>query len=66
MNSTIKVKGMSCKHCVMAVDKALKGLDGVSNVKVDLADGQASFDHEASLDLNLAKKAIVKAGYEIG
>jgi copper chaperone len=66
MKSTIKIKGMSCKHCVMAVDKALNGVEGVSNVKVDLVDGQASFDHEASMDLDLAKKAIVKAGYEIG
>ena len=32
----IKVKGMSCNHCVMAVTKALNEVDGVRDVKVDL------------------------------
>ena len=36
----IKVKGMSCEHCVAAVTKAVAGLPGVSNVEVDLASGR--------------------------
>ncbi len=26
--TTIKIKGMSCQHCVMAVTKALGGIEG--------------------------------------
>jgi copper chaperone len=32
----IKVKGMSCAHCVAAMTKAMNSLAGVSNVKVEL------------------------------
>jgi len=42
--ATIKIAGMSCQHCVMAVTKVLSGIDGVSNVKVNLEKGEASFD----------------------
>ncbi len=35
----IKVQGMSCQHCVMAVTKALGGIDGIRDVKVDLEKG---------------------------
>ena len=41
---TIKIKGMTCNHCVMAVTKALEKIDGVKNVKVDLAKAEATFD----------------------
>ena len=30
---SIKIKGMSCQHCVMAVTKALSALDGIKNVQ---------------------------------
>ena len=39
---TVKIKGMTCNHCVMAVTKALKEIDGISNVKVDLAKGRGN------------------------
>jgi len=31
---TIRIKGMTCQHCVMAVTKALSGINGIQNVKV--------------------------------
>ena len=37
--TTIKIKGVSCNHCVMAVTKVLKDIDGIRNVKVDLKNG---------------------------
>ncbi|MGZ4161758.1 MAG: copper ion binding protein, partial [Neobacillus sp.] len=33
---TLKVKGMSCGHCVKAVEGSVGALKGVSSVKVDL------------------------------
>ena len=45
MTTTVKVKGMSCQHCVMSVKKALGQLDGVQNVNVDLPKGEVSFEN---------------------
>jgi hypothetical protein len=43
MVSILKVKGMSCQHCVMAVTKALSQLEGIQNIGIDLAKGEVSF-----------------------
>ena len=63
--ATIQIKGMSCNHCVMAVTKALSGIDGISNVKVDLAKGEATFDEANPVDRNVIRERIKKAGYEV-
>ncbi len=63
---TIKINGMSCKHCVMAVQKALSSLDGVTDVSVDLDKGEASFQREAGTPVSLIHDAIRLEGYEIG
>ena len=63
--ATIKIKGMSCNHCVMAVTKALGGINGVSNVKVDLAKGEATFDEATPVDRNVIGERIRKAGFEV-
>jgi len=63
--TTIKIKGMSCNHCVMAVTKALNEIDGIKNVKVDLAKGEASFVEGKPVDMTLVRKGIKKAGYEV-
>ena len=63
---TIKVEGMSCKHCVMAVEKALNGIDGVTGVNVDLNKGEVSYNDAGSVNENVVKQAIEKAGYTVG
>ena len=63
---TLKVEGMSCKHCVMAVEKALNGIDGVSGVNVDLDKGEVSFDEADSVNMDAVTQAIEKAGYQVG
>ncbi len=63
---TIKIKGMSCRHCVLAVSKALSAVDGVKDVRVDLEKGEASFEEERPVDMEAVRQKIVKAGYEIG
>ncbi|MGQ9556497.1 MAG: heavy-metal-associated domain-containing protein [Desulfurispora sp.] len=61
-----QVEGMSCQHCQMAVEKALKALDGVEDVQVDLAAGrvQVSFDPGRTTSQEL-KEAILDAGYTV-
>ncbi len=63
--STIKIKGMSCEHCVKAVSEALEGIKGIKNVRVDLSSGEATFEEEGALDMSLVREAIRKAGYEV-
>jgi len=65
MPSTIKVKGMSCQHCVMSVTKALGQLEGIKNVQVDLARGEVRFDNSKEIASNRIEKAISDAGYEV-
>lgn len=65
MSKAIKITGMSCNHCAMAVTKALGALDGVENVKVDLNAGEASYDESRPVELTVLKAAIEKAGYQV-
>ncbi len=65
MATVLRVKGMSCNHCVMSVTKALSKLDGVLNVKVDLQKGEVSFDNTKALGLGKIEEAITDAGYEV-
>ncbi|MBI4619476.1 MAG: heavy-metal-associated domain-containing protein [Desulfobacterales bacterium] len=64
--ATVKIKGMSCNHCVMSVTKALNEIDGIKNVKVDLNKGEASFDEAMPVSMDTVKERIEKAGYEVG
>ena len=66
MTSTIKIKGMSCQHCVMAVTKALQEVPGLSRVNVDLQNGSATLEHGRPIDMNLVKSAVEREGYQIG
>ena len=64
--TTIKIKGMSCSHCVMAVTKALEEIGAIKNVKVDLKKGEATFDEDGPVDMEKIRDQIKKAGYDIG
>ena len=61
----IKIKGMSCQHCVMAATKALSALDGVKDVKINLKTGVATYEEVKAVDPQAVAAAIKKAGYEV-
>jgi copper chaperone len=63
--TTVKIKGMSCQHCVMAVTKALKEIEGLQDVAVDLEKGEAAFTETKPVDKNMIKDKVKKAGYEV-
>lgn len=65
MVSVIKVKGMSCQHCVMSVTKALNQLEGIQSIQVDLQKGEVRFDNTKTIASNRIEKAIQDAGYEV-
>ena len=63
--TTIKIKGMTCKHCVMAVTKALGGIEGIQDVQVDLQKGEAAFTEGKPVDRALIRERIEKAGFKV-
>ena len=63
--TTIKIKGMTCNHCVMAVTKGLNEIEGIQDVKVDLSTGEATFEEAHPVDMEVVKEAVKKAGYAV-
>jgi len=63
--TTIKIKGMSCQHCVMAVTKALQGIPGLRDIIVDLKKGEAWFEETGPVDTETINEEIRKAGFEV-
>jgi copper chaperone len=62
----LNVGGMSCNHCKMAVEKALRSLDGVENANVDLAASTATVEYDSGKVSGEDLKAIItEAGYQV-
>ena len=61
--ATVKIKGMSCMHCVGSTRKALEKIPGIKDVEVDLEKGEASY--EGKVDTEAVKKAITAIGFEV-
>jgi copper chaperone len=62
---TVKIKGMSCNHCVMAATKALKEIEGLEDIVVNLEKAEATFTETRPVDPSLIREKIKKAGYEV-
>lgn len=60
--TTLKVTGMTCNHCVMAVTKALKSVPGVEAADVSLEKAQAVV--KGSADTQSLIAAVKEEGYE--
>lgn len=65
MKTTLSIEGMMCGHCQATVEKALKGVQGVSEVVVSLEDKNAVVTADESVSADTLKNAIVDAGYEV-
>ncbi len=61
MNTTLKVNGMTCMHCVGAVKKALEQVPGVETAEVSLEKAQAVVTGDADVQAMVA--AIKEEGY---
>ncbi len=60
----LKVEGMTCNHCKMAVTKAVSAVPGVTSVDVDLSSGTVVVSGSA-VDSARVKKAIQEVGYKV-
>jgi copper chaperone CopZ len=59
----IKIEGMSCNHCVVAVRNALISL-GIENLQVEI--GRAKFEYdETSIEKSKILSAIEEEGYRV-
>lgn len=61
----VYIEGMSCNHCKMSVEKALKSIDGVEKVDVNLGDKKASITSTKSINNDEIKKVIEDIGFEV-
>ena len=57
---------MSCEHCSAAITRAVKALDGVSKVEVDLKSKTVEVEFDpAKLNADAIKAAIEDQGYDV-
>lgn len=65
-NVTLNVKGMSCGHCVKAVEGGVGALEGVNEVRVNLEAGQVDVSfNEQQVTVDKIKEAIDDQGYDV-
>lgn len=58
-----KIKGMTCGGCAKHVEKALRSVEGVVRVDMDVANGTAKVVGEAPFEV-MAER-VATAGYEL-
>jgi copper chaperone len=63
-NVKLTISGMTCGHCRLKVEQALKGVGGVYTAIVDLPDGEAEVDFDDDqVTTAVLIGAVAKAGY---
>lgn len=65
-NITLNVQGMSCGHCVKAIEGSVGELEGVNQVSVKLDEAlvEVSFN-ESEVSLEKIKETIEEQGYDV-
>ncbi len=58
------VPGVSCQHCVNAVNKEVSAISGVQKVAVDLSTKIVTVEHDEDVELVEIVVAIQEAGYD--
>ncbi|HQF10406.1 MAG TPA: copper ion binding protein [Spirochaetota bacterium] len=66
MKQIVTAPGMSCMHCKMTIEKAVKGLPGIASVNADpdTKKVEINFD-EKTVTLEAIRRAIEEAGYDV-
>ena len=63
--TSVTVQGMTCGHCVHAVESELAKIDGVTAVHADLETGVVAISSDAAVDAADIAAAVDEAGYEV-
>ena len=61
----LSIEGMTCASCVSRVEKALKGVTGVTDASVNLATEKATVRLLSSVDVSALETAIRDVGYNV-
>ena len=62
---TIFIDGMHCEHCKMSVEKALKNIDGITDIEVNLEQKKAVIKTNKQVDNEAIKNAIEEEGFTV-
>jgi copper chaperone len=62
--TTLKINGMSCQHCVMRIRKAFEILPGINSLDVNIGTAYVSYDASLVKREDL-EAAVVAAGYTV-
>lgn len=63
---TLKVEGMSCGHCVKAVESSVGELNGIETVKVNLDEANVAVSfNDAQISVEQIKETIEEQGYDV-
>lgn len=65
MKKKLNINGMTCMHCVMHVQNALKEVSGVTEAKADLSAKNAVIELNNNVSDEQLKAAVTDAGYEV-
>lgn len=60
-----EVRGMTCGHCVSAVTAEVSKVEGVTDVRVDLASGRVTVEAARTVPADAVAEAVASAGYEL-
>lgn len=61
-STTLTIQGMSCGHCVNAVTKALKGVDGITAQDVKIGSATVEFD-DSKVTASQIAQVVTEEGY---
>jgi sulfite exporter TauE/SafE/copper chaperone CopZ len=64
--TTIRIGGMVCSNCEIAIERALLAVPGVRRAQVELAKGHARIEHDGRLDEQAVAAALQGEGYTLG
>ncbi len=65
INLTMRVEGMTCAACALNVDRAVRKLDGIDDVNVNIANDKMTLSFDKNkVKLSDVKKAVYNAGYD--
>jgi copper ion binding protein len=62
-STTVAVRGMTCSHCERAVTQEVGSVDGVRDVRIDLAAGTVTVTVDRPVDRADIAAAVDEAGY---
>lgn len=62
MITTLNIQGMHCGSCKMLIEEVCKDIEGVTYCIVDVANGTAKVEHEASVNPEAIQREIEGLG----